>query len=211
MMRTPVLLALVVSTLASTSLASAQDDVQLAAWFVLGAGGGAELEGELGGREETLDYDLDPTVGLGLRGEVPLMDYFAIGGLLELSWLRLDDDDPGTDEDRNLAADFSLWLKPRYWLSTSSFELELYLGIPFGFTVLQGDDELDTDAALGFNVGLLGGAQIVFGKVGAFVELGWRRHQVFPEDVELPFVGTIDEITLRANQFRMHFGAAIHL
>lgn len=217
-MRTTLALLLVVASSSfAHAQASATDELQarhsradrraveafrVGTYFVLGAGGEGDLDSEvpaLGG-----EGDLDATVGFGLRAEMPVMDYLSIGGLFELVGYQFDD----TSADRNLAIDMSFWIKGRYVIElTRDLDLEVYLGLPFGFTGYFPDGDA-FDNSFGFNTGLLGGGQLILGRFAVFTEMGWRhRHTYWDEENGAASI----DFDLAHNQFAFHLGAMLLL
>jgi hypothetical protein len=191
------------SILIVPSLASAQDDLmhlRLGAYLALGVGGDADLN------VNDLDSstELDATVGFGARGEVPIHEYFVVGGLFELLTFEAGE---VTNAEREAVFNIDLWAKARYVFElTRELGLEAYVGIPIGLTlaVLNDSDGSGDDTWPGFNTGVLLGAMLLIQEhFGAFVELGWRHHQIFHE--ESTILGDI-EMKIVTNQFAMHLG-----
>ena len=192
-MRHLALWVLVLATWSTT--ASAQDGNRLAAHLALGAGGEVTIDPDDTGEA---DVDLDATVGLGIRYELVLGDLLSIAPMFE--WLTYELD--GFDVDREHIMNFDVFIKLRGTVYRSgTTNLELYGGIPVGFTVAtRSEFGGDDDPLLGFNLGVMGGLAAFFGKFGVFVEIGWRGHQVWRNDVRYG-----------ANQAGIHLGGAIAL
>ncbi len=192
--------ALLLSAFALAAPASAQKaqgpQQQVAGSLVLGFGGEAEISSDAG----SASFDLDPTVGVGLRYQLPVSDLLSVGGLFEF---RSFEEDQSTD--RQSVLDLDLFLKASYGIVLGSRDLELYGLVPVGLSIGPTDDDLDALGAstgFGFNLGLLAGAQLlVTENVGLFVEMGWRRHQVF-------YDSRFGDFDVTANQFAMNLGAA---
>lgn len=178
--------------------------LRLSLSFNLGLGGKAQLEFEppvLGVARDRVD--LDPTLGGGFRVERTVVPHFAVGALVELASYDMADAERGGD----LTFDADLWLKGSLAIPVGSQELELYLGVPFGFTLFRPDDDR-LENLRGFNVGVIGGAELSLGPVGVFVEGGWRRRQVFDS---FTFVGTEHDVTLIINQGTLSAGMSVYL
>lgn len=162
----------------ASGVARAQDDhaARDARRFVphlhVGFGGSIELEG-LGIFAGT-EADLDPTIGIGLRLEVPLHEYVLMGGFLMISFWEID----GVDVDRNNLFDFDLLIGGRYTFDVGH-GLEVRLLLPVGFTLslLDNDVETHANAGPGWNVGFWFGAMYpVHERVGLLLELGMLHH-----------------------------------
>ncbi|MEO0324028.1 MAG: outer membrane beta-barrel protein [Myxococcota bacterium] len=199
-MRTLWLTTTLLLALAAAAPASAQKargpQQQVAGTLVLGFGGEAEISGDGG----SVSFDLDPTVGLGLRYQVPLSRRLSLGGLFEF---RSFEEDQSTD--RQSVLDFDLFVKASFGVVLGSKDVELYGLVPLGLSIGPTDDDLDrlgASTGFGFNLGLLAGVQLlVTERVGLFVEMGWRRHQVF-------YDSDLGDVDVTANQFAMNLGAA---
>jgi hypothetical protein len=200
--RSAPIFALVLAALAP-STTQAQDDLgelRLAGYFALGLGG--ELEGTAGSLAST--SGLDATVGFGLRGEVPLHAYFALGGSFELLFFEAS---AGWAE-REAVFDFAIFPKLRYRIALDrGLAVEPYLGVPFGLTLAvlaSPSSSRDDEVWPGFHTGVMAGAMLFFDRFGLLFELGWRHHQVFNE-ANSPF-GSVD-LKFVTNQFAMNIGA----
>lgn len=124
---------------------------------------GGEMKGGNAG------VDLDPTVGLQGGADFVVMDYFSIGGEMRFLWFKTD----GAD-DRSFLWDLSV--KPRGRFAFDNLPLEVYGALPFGLTVpgISGDLE----GKVGFNIGLVGGANWWFTEnMGVNAEMGWVFHK----------------------------------
>jgi hypothetical protein len=184
------------------SKASAQDAnaLHLSSFFGLGFGGAWDVD--VAGT--STGGDLDATVGLGLRFEVPLLDYLTIGGQLGFNFPKIDGQD-----DRQKWLDLpDLIVRGRYPVRLGPGVLEPYVGFLIGGTVSMlkfsatGDDIKDT--AYGWNVGVLFGAQYFFNdRFGALFEIGWQRHAA--NHSQSTAFGDID-VSYSANQAVMNFG-----
>jgi hypothetical protein len=167
--------------------------MRVSPYFLLGFGGEADVEvGPFSG-----ENDLDPTVGLGVRFEVPIWDYISVGGIF--AWAAFQQDAPGLDRDHLF--DLDPMIKGRYVLDAGGMPLELHATFPVGFTVGSLDAE-NTDAAVGWNLGLLFGATLfVTDSIGVMAELGFMHHSVTSEQRGAEFDAS-------ATQGRLHLGAS---
>lgn len=198
-----ILLALVLAAMAPSAARADADDVghfRLSGYFALHVAGDADAN--VGNSASSAE--LDPTVGFGVRGEFLAHDYFAIGGLFEL--LTFEADTAFADE-REAVLSYDVWARARYVFEISrDLAIEPYLGVPFGLSLAVLNHPSGGDQVwAGFNTGVLAGALLGFGQFGAFLELGWRHHQVFWEQ-DTAF-GEL-EWKIVTNQFAMHFGGS---
>jgi hypothetical protein len=188
------------------SIASAQVDdeghLRFGGYFALGVAGDADLNIDSNLIDLEGSADLDPTVGFGVRVEMPIHDFFAVGGLFELLTFEADDTSFSNSE-REAVFDIDAWAKVRYAFSINAdLVLEAYGGVPFGLSlaVLNDPDGSGDETFVGFNAGVLGGAMLVFQQhMSGFLELGWRHHQVFYDESDVGY-------KVVTNQFQMHFG-----
>lgn len=174
--------------LGTVSAAEAQSRV--GAYFASGLGGqGTAEQGGFSG-----DFDLDPTVGVGLRFEVP------VGELLHLSpFAEFDAYKADGASGRDLGVDAGLMLRIGPTLDLGAMRLEVYGGIPLGFSAYFPDSSDET--MLGFNVGAMAGAQLhVNERVAVMLEMGWQMHRVYEDDANLT-----------ANQAKLQLGAMLLL
>ena len=151
---------------------------------------------------------LDATLGFGVRAELPVHEYILVGGLFEV--LAVDADSNGYTQ---WLVDIDALVKGRYPITLGEIVLEPYLAMPVGFTVgrfLDAATATADDLANwpGWNIGLMAGAMVIWGKLGAFLELGWRHHHVFHEynngGADIDNDGAM-------HQFAMNIGAALVL
>lgn len=142
--------------------------------------------------------DLGAAFGLGVRFEMPLFKYFAIGALWELLSVKLG----GFRE--NLAMDFDVLLKGRYVFGlTTRLDLEAYAAVPIGLSWMHfGTGPASTfDSGIGINTGFQGGATaIIDGRFGVFTDLGFRMRRIFTE------TGTGNDVTLKSMQLVWSLG-----
>ncbi len=170
------------------SVAEAQSRV--GAYFAAGLGG--QGTAEQGGFEG--DFDLDPTIGVGLRFEVPAGDLLHISPFAEFDAYKAD----GADG-RDLGIDAGVMLRIGPTLDLGGMNLEVYGAIPVGFSAYFPDSSDIT--MLGFNVGALAGAQLhVNERVAVMLEMGWQMHRVYEDDANLS-----------ANQAKLQLGAMLLL
>jgi hypothetical protein len=191
------------------SAASAQEDVlmrdndiRLAAHFALGVGGDADARsGAL-----ATSTSLDPTLGFGVRAEIPVLGYLALGGMFE---------------SRGFQPTASLFFSPeRYWV----FDFDAIVRVRYLFTVVEGAIILEPylavphrlhprqpprrrrplgaeDAWPGFNVGAMLGAYLhTSARLGVLLELGFRHHEAFTNNND----GS--GVSLATNQFALNVG-----
>lgn len=180
------------------------ETLRLGGYLALAFGG--EAEGRVGG--VSASEGLDVTAGFGLRAEVPLHEYFLIGGSFELLTFETN----GVFSERESIFDIDVWARGRYPIDLGSFTIEPYVGVPLGLSlaVLANPARGSDDRVWpGWNIGILAGAALVFeAPFSVFVEVGWRHHQVFTSvDVA---GGTLD-YELATHQFAVQLGAAFIL
>lgn len=117
--------------------------------------------------------DLEPTIGLHAGVEYLLMEYFALGGELRLSWwkpVRNIVFAAQSDPDRSLYVDINV--KPRGRYAFSSIPLEVYGTLPLGLSVASINDDLPMEGGPGFNLGFGGGATyFITPRIGVNAEL----------------------------------------
>ena len=192
----------------SAAAASAQDApaprAYLGAHLALGFGGDADTNaGDLRGSAA-----LDPTAGFGLRADIPLHDYVSVGGMFEALTFETESTGSGFETERKWALDFDVLARVRYPIELSGLVLEPYVALPFGLTIAMLDDPDGSgdEPWPGWNVGVLAGAYLFSTalRIGGFLELGWRHHQVYTESRGV-FGGNID-IKVVTNQFAVNLG-----
>lgn len=148
---------------------------------------------------------LDPSLGAMLRMTFPLHPLFAVGLQTGGVFWR------SGGGDFNPIADFDGVFKFRFpYKLRAQKSGEIYLAMPVGFSLGFLDDSslVDFDPGLGWNIGVLGGGQIFFGRrVGMMFELGWMRHAIERQDFSVKTnEGGRGEIDYAFNQFVMHTG-----
>ncbi|MEM9069045.1 MAG: hypothetical protein AAGE52_11095 [Myxococcota bacterium] len=186
-----VLLVAITSFVASSEASAQNEPNRLVGYLALGLGGEVEADLDGGG---SFEVDLDASVGLGFRYELMLGKLLSIAPMIE--WLTYEVDAPGADREHIL--DFDVFIKFRGTIRAGRQEIELYGGIPVGFSFAT--DVAGTDNGVGFNLGIMGGAALFFGKFGLFTEIGWRMHQLWD-----------DGNRFAANQAGLNFGGLIRL
>jgi hypothetical protein len=129
-----------------------------------GFGGELDVDVDTGfGLISANDPDLEPTIGLHAGAEYLLMEYFALGGELRLSWWKPERNiTPGSqsDPDRSMYVDINV--KPRGRYTFSSIPLEVYGTLPLGLSVAAVNDDIPMDGGPGFNLGFGGGVTYFF-------------------------------------------------
>jgi hypothetical protein len=192
---------------ASTSAAHARPrgsvgDLRILAGMHFGFGGELDVNVEDGiGIAARNEPDLDPTVGLQAGVDYVLMDYFAIGGELRLSWWRPESNIAPfqADPDRSLFVDIDV--KPRGRYVFKNLPLEVYGTLPLGLTIASLNDDIPMDGGAGFNLGFGGGAIYFFtSRIGVNMEMLGVWHW-FDGELQL---GNIDTDN-RAAQFYWSF------
>lgn len=149
--------------------------VRLDVYATTRVGGGYSVEGgDL--------HTMEPGFGVGFRVEIPAGRFFALGPAFQFVSLL---DDP--DDDRYALFAPGLWFKARRVFETRAGGIEIYLGIPVGFSGLRyprdgGEEGGGYDFDRGAHVGALAGAQFFFGPFGILVEAGFHRDFVFAPD-----------------------------
>lgn len=188
------------------SLAGAQDlyeddRARIGGHFALAMAGEANLRTPLGNP----DLSLDPTLGGALRVEVPLHDYFVLGGWFEV--LAFEWDAPNAE--REPVFNFDLLMKARYPFEIGrDLGLEPYLQLNVGPTIAVLEVAGGDEAWPGWNIGVTAGAALLLDPAGFFFELGWRLHQVFYE--QSTALGDAD-LEVLTNQLAMQIGGFVRL
>lgn len=184
-----------------------QDYARLEAYGAFGFGGDGSLrvDAPIVGSVRTTG-GLEPTLGFGVRHTSPLGDYFAISGLFEAVTMQWDTD----GADRKWVLDFSVMPQFRVLLEVGPVFLEPYVGVPIGFTLGIAENLDDSHSPHGdepwpgFNAGAMGGIRLITDtRFGAFVEAGWRHHQVWSH---YGLLNTDYEANITHNQFALNAG-----
>lgn len=130
------------------------------------------LHSGFGGEVE--DRSLKPTVGAHARMDAPVWDYLGIAALVQVGAFELG----GPDATRNAYIDIDAMPRFRFVVPMGPYFLDLYAGVPAGLTVyVPAAENLEHDTEVGWNVGALGGAQLMLGRIGVLVEAGWIHRE----------------------------------
>jgi hypothetical protein len=200
-MRIPILALVVLS--ASPALAQDRDyDSILGIHLRLGFAGGLTYSTDAADTET----DLDTTLGIGLRAEVPVLKFLSIGGLFEAAAYQTDI--PFFEDDTRWGLDFDFFVRGRYLFVFEDVAVEPYVALPIGFSLgfLQDPDSPAEDEAWpGWNVGVLGGIYVISKVgIGGLFELGWRHHEAYNSNA-------IDDLAVSTNELAMNVGAVFAL
>lgn len=192
-MRLPILALVVLS--ASPALAQDRDyDSVLGIHFRLGfAGGVSSTVGDV-----QSEADLETTLGLGLRAEVPVFQFITIGGLFEAA--AFETEVPFFDAESRWALDFDFFVRGRYLFVFDDVAVEPYVAVPIGFSLgfLQDPDGgTDDEAWPGWNIGVLGGVYVLSKVgIGGLFELGWRHHEAYNSNDLLDYAVASNELAM---------------
>ncbi len=159
------------------------------------------------GRGLETSASLDPTLGGALRVELPVHEYVVIGGFFEV--LAFEADVVGAE--REPVFNFDAMLKGRYLFApTPDLGIEGYAAVVVGPTLGLFDDPDGSGDEIwpGWNIGLLGGAAVLFEAFGLFLEIGWRFHQTF---TEFRLVGVDVDVQRHTHQLALQAGAFFRL
>ena len=171
---------------------------------------GGEYEGDTNTQPpQKIDDDAEPSLGVALQFEYPILRYFTTGVIFGYTSLQSDDNDRA-NIDRSHAIDIEVLLRGRYPMLRDA--MELYLAFPLGVSINIADDELedrnnvDYEARAGFVMSVLVGVQYIFFLgTGAFVEMGVTYRQ--PNLKYTPRGGGNEvETDLGLAQFQLNFG-----
>lgn len=121
------------------------------------------------------DGDADTTLGFNLRADAPIAKYVLLGPMLQFgSWRPTAT--PALSH--NYYVDLDLLLRLRLPITTSTFNYQLWLGMPVGVSGNIPNDTWDADLGIGWNIGVLCGGAVHFSpKFGLFAEVGWEQHR----------------------------------
>jgi hypothetical protein len=159
----------------------------------LGGGGEVKFDGV------GVSTDADPSLGFGLRFLYPFHTYLSLGGQLELLYARAQ----GMPE-RDPLLDLQVVFEARYPFRVVDRDVEAYLAMPIGLTLLfPSDSALDNGAGVAVSI-LFGGRIWLTERLGLYTDLGWGVHHTH-NDVRR--VGGTVEPILR----QMIFHAGVHL
>lgn len=178
--------------------------LRLGANLALGFAG--ELDSYIGsGRGQIhTEADLEPSVGFELRAELPVLDFFAVGG--RFTFMSFELERSGADREETFSFDAFLRVRWALWIARSLY-LEPYVFVPFGLTlaVLPDSDGRGDAVWPGWNTALLVGAQILHGSgLGGYFEIGWRHGEVHHSE-RVPLIGTVDQ-ALVVNEMALNLG-----
>jgi hypothetical protein len=191
-------------SLGGAARASAQDAnaLHLSGFFGLGVGGAWNPGSTSDMADEILgDFnDLDATVGFGVRLDVPVLEYLAVGGQIAFNFPKRH----GLDDRQKWFDLPDLIVRGRYPVQLGRGVLEPYVGFLVGGTISITGENDARDTAYGWNVGVLLGAQYLFTeRFGALFEIGWQRHAATHT---VSFAGVDFDASYSANQAVMNFG-----
>jgi len=161
------------------SLASAQPDLaRLSLYGSAGFGGRVDANVDDAPDLDVGDRELSASFGGGLRAEAFVLGPLTLGGAIEHRRVEVTPYQAslvGNGSAREGVTDFDLWAGLTARPIRGPVGLDLYVGVPFGPSLLTADEY----RARGFNVGATAGARVLFGPVGLFAEVGYRRHVFF--------------------------------
>jgi hypothetical protein len=157
--------------------------------FHLGFGGDVEVDPPEADAAET---NLDSTLGLNLRVDIPVAGYLLLGPLFQFGAWR--PDVSGETPSRSFYFDIDFFIRGRIPIETDSVAFQVWAGVPIGLTLsflgeetAQGLDGFSP----GWNIGLLFGGAVHFTKkFGMFAEIGWLQHKMSHE--RDPGTGDVD-------------------
>jgi hypothetical protein len=128
--------------------------------------------------QDRVEGDLDTTYGFNIRGDAPVASYVLVGPMLQLgAWSP----DTTPETGNNYYVDLDLVLRLRAPITTSTFNYQLWVGMPIGVTLDVLGDEVPNVAGLGlgWNIGVLFGGAVHFTpKFGLFSEAGYLQHKL---------------------------------
>lgn len=173
--------------------------------LALGLAGELDLHTVTGSSSSRNEVDLDPSVGFDLRGELPVLDFLAIGVWFE--FLSVEQDVSMAEREESFS--FDAFVRGRWVFEALDGQLflEPYVLLPIGFSmaILPDDDGSGDDIWPGWNTAVLAGLQILHASgVGGYFELGWRHAEVYM-DRTVPILGNV-EASLILNELAMNFG-----
>ncbi|MCB9611606.1 MAG: hypothetical protein H6721_28470 [Sandaracinus sp.] len=163
------------SVLVVSTAAHAQVGGRASLYGTAGFGGRVDADVDDAPDLDVGDRDLSASFGGGARLEMPVIGPLMLGGQIEHRRVEVtpyNDALIGNGSGREGVTDFDLWASLNFSPVRGPVGLDLYLGVPFGPSLLTADDY----RARGLNVGAMAGVRLLFGPVGLFVEGGYRRH-----------------------------------
>jgi hypothetical protein len=177
-MRASILLLAALACGSIPSLAQAQlDRARLSLYGSAGFGGRVDANVVDAPDLDVGDRELNASLGGGLRVEAFVIGPLTLGGALEHRRVEVSPYQSTLvgRRGREGVTDFDLWAALTARPIRGPVGLDLYLGVPFGPSLLTADEY----RARGLNVGVTGGVRVLFGPVGLFAEVGYRRHVFF--------------------------------
>ena len=177
---------------------------RLAGNVALGFAG--ELDSHARSRLGTLrsEVDLEPSIGFDARGELPVLDFVAIGGWFE--FLSVENDASGSEREETFSFDAFVRLRWVFEVIARTLYIEPYVLLPIGFTmaVLPNASGSGDEVWPGWNTAVLPGVQVLHESgFGGYFELGWRHAEVYQERSVL---GTSTDISLILNELALNLG-----
>jgi hypothetical protein len=185
--------ALVFVSAASAQVPRPWMDPRIGIKGVVGLGGEADFDFET---DQDSKLDMEATIGLAGQLELPLHEYFVIGGLIGAQWWDVDNSDPNFG--RSTMMDIDVLLKLRAPVRARRSFGEIYAAVPVGFSFnfLHSSYERDltnVDSGFGWNYGIVGGVQWFFSDdVGILGEVGYVVHRVQHRVKAGQFAGDLD-------------------
>lgn len=183
------------------------DHLRLAAHFALGAGGDADIWAD----DRKSSFGLDPRIGFGVRAELPVHELVLVGALFEAATFQADISSLRDLDGRYWALDFDVHARVRYLVEIVRGEvfLEPYAMVPIGFSLGVFPDLSESSGETawpGWNIGVMAGIGVVTSaRIGGFLELGWRHHELY---TELDLGLATSDIAFVANQLAMNLGVS---
>jgi hypothetical protein len=192
---------------AATAEAQEREDRSPRVAVNLALGFAGELDTQVG--NSRADVDLDPTVGFDVRGELPVLDFLAVGVWFEMLGVLTDTN--GAEREETVGFDAYVRARWVFEVIPSDLFIEPYLLLPLGFTagILPDDDGSGDDVWAGWNTGVLAGAQVLHGSgFGGYLEFGWRHAEVY-DHRSVTILGTTitTDLALTMNELALNFGA----
>lgn len=147
---------------------SGPERMRLALFGGVHLGGQAQQSSSFG----DVSQQLGPAPTLGARLELPLGNAVVLGGFLDFVSIQGRNPPPGADHVSLVGA--GLWIKLRMILDLQRSLIELYVGVPLGFSIwIPPSTAYDPEA--GIVLGALAGAQAhITPRFAVFVETGFR-------------------------------------
>lgn len=191
-----------------------QDDPYFAPELMLGVGGSEDVKGA----NVSVNDDLEPSFGIGVKYMHPLHRYFVLGGQFSMLWWNTQGGD-NANQDRNLLLDLAIVPQGRLPVTDG---IELTLGLPVGVSLdFWGGDGIaygfgpimvsgDVGTGIGFNVALMFGARFALSDdIGLVTELGYAMHSVTHSiDVMVLGAGTSADFDISLGQPVLQVGVS---